>query len=212
MVQGLINRKQYFTVFKFKSLDSYDFKATLLDFFASDMEASKKLDDLDWDKWFYAPGYPPKPDFDDTMVKECYKLADAWKDRTSKAFEPKKSDISSWLANQSVVFLERIQTFDSPLRVEDVELMGKVYGYDKSANVELVSRYFGIGLVAKAKSVYQPTADLLGTVGRMKFVRPLFRLLNECDRDLAVKTFEKNRDFYHPICRAMVEKDLFGDE
>jgi leukotriene-A4 hydrolase len=37
-------------------------------------------------------------------------------------------------------------------------------------------------------------------------------LLNEADRDLAVKTFEKNKDFYHPICRQMVEKDLFGEE
>jgi leukotriene-A4 hydrolase len=42
----------------------------------------------------------------------------------------------------------------------------------------------------------------------MKFVRPLFRALNDVDRKLAVKTFEKNRDFYHPICRGMVEKDL----
>lgn len=37
-----------------------------------------------------------------------------------------------------------------------------------------------------------------------------YRRLNEVDRELAVRTFEKNRDFYHPICRAMVEKDLFG--
>ena len=46
----------------------------------------------------------------------------------------------------------------------------------------------------------------------MKFVRPLFRLLNEADRGLAVATFERNKDFYHPICRQMVEKDLFGEE
>lgn len=37
-----------------------------------------------------------------------------------------------------------------------------------------------------------------------------YKSLNEVDRELAVRTFEKNRDFYHPICRAMVEKDLFG--
>ena len=37
-----------------------------------------------------------------------------------------------------------------------------------------------------------------------------FKELNAVDRELAVETFEKNRDFYHPICRAMVEKDLFG--
>jgi len=56
--------------------------------------------------------------------------------------------------------------------------------------------------------VYQPTAELLGKVGRMKFVRVLYRGLVKVDRKLALETFEKNRDFYHPICRGMVEKDL----
>jgi leukotriene-A4 hydrolase len=63
-------------------------------------------------------------------------------------------------------------------------------------------------LQAKDTSSYQGVAELLGEVGRMKFVRPLFKSLNKVDRDLALKTFEKNRDFYHPICRQMVEKDL----
>ena len=39
-----------------------------------------------------------------------------------------------------------------------------------------------------------------------------YRLLNEADRALAVETFGKNKDFYHPICRNLVEKDLFGAE
>ncbi|KAF2433615.1 putative leukotriene A-4 hydrolase like protein [Tothia fuscella] len=202
----------YFTEFKFKSLDSYDFKACLLKFFESDKDASAKLEELDWDTWFYKPGYPPKPDFDDSMVKVCYELADSWKNKSTTDFKPSESDISSWLANQSVVFLEKLQTFEKSLPVDDIELMGKVYGFDKSANVELVSRYYGIGLKGECKSIYKPTAELLGTVGRMKFVRPLYRLLNEVDRELAVKTFEKNKEFYHPICRGMVEKDLFGKE
>jgi len=42
----------------------------------------------------------------------------------------------------------------------------------------------------------------------MKFVRPLYRKLVLVDRMLAEKTFDKNKDFYHPICRAQVEKDL----
>lgn len=193
-------------------MDSYDFKSTLLSFFASDKDASKLLNELDWDEAFYKPGFPPKPDFDTSMVDVCYALADSWKNKSSTSFEPKASDISSWMANQSVVFLERIQSFPDSLPVADIELMGKVYGYDNSENVELVSRYFGIGLKAKVTSVYEPTSKLLGSVGRMKFVRPLFRLLNECDRDLAVKTFEDNKTFYHPICRAMIEKDLFGDD
>jgi len=37
-----------------------------------------------------------------------------------------------------------------------------------------------------------------------------YKNLVAVDRDIAVKTFEKNRAFYHPICRGLVEKDLFG--
>ncbi|KAI9832662.1 MAG: hypothetical protein M1819_004247 [Sarea resinae] len=203
----------YFTTFKQKSLDSYDFKACLLDFFASDPSASKSLNELDWDTWFYKPGFPPKPNFDTSMVDVCYELADKWENLSkggdSKGFKPTRSDIDGWSANQVVVFLEKIQTFEKPLRKEDVEVMGKQYGFAESQNVEVVSRFFGVGLKAKDSAVYKPTADLLGRVGRMKFVRPLFRQLKIVDRDLAIKTFEKNKDFYHPICRNLVEKDLF---
>lgn len=42
----------YFTKWKGKSLDSYDFKATILAFFENDKEVSKKLTkQLDWDTW-----------------------------------------------------------------------------------------------------------------------------------------------------------------
>jgi len=88
--------------------------------------------------------------------------------------------------------------------------MGKSYALGSSRNVELSFRYLSIGLTAKDETVYHPTAELLGKVGRMKFVRPLYRKLNKVDRKLALETFEKHRDFYHPICRDMVEKDLKG--
>ncbi|OAL03456.1 leukotriene A-4 hydrolase [Phaeosphaeriaceae sp. SRC1lsM3a] len=206
----------YFETFKFKSIDSYDFKSCLIDFFAKDSEANKKLAEFDWDKLFYAPGYPPKPEFDQTMVKSCYELADKWEKLTTKNsssdFKPHSSDVSGWVSNQSVVFLERIQGFADKLTSEQIHLLGHTYGYVDTQNIEVLSRYLSAGLMAKAKETYQPSADLVGRIGRMKFVRPMYRLLALADRDLAVKTFEKNRDFYHPICRQMVEKDLLGDE
>lgn len=199
----------YFTAFKQKSVDSYEFKATLLSFFEGDGEASKKLNDVDWDKWFYTAGLPPKPNFNTELADMCYDLANKWEalnEGTAGGFQPSKKDIENFTANQSVVMLEKIQTFSKPMSPKLVELMGEEYGFAKSRNVELVSRYFVIGLKARAESVYQPTAELLGQVGRMKFVRPLYRELMKCDMALAKKTFEKNKDFYHPICKGMVEK------
>lgn len=39
-----------------------------------------------------------------------------------------------------------------------------------------------------------------------------YKQLNMADRELAVKTFEENRDFYHPICKAQLERDLFDKD
>lgn len=201
----------YFTEFKQRSVDSYEFKATLLTFFDSDAEASKKLNELDWDSWFYKPGFPPKPDFDTTLADQCYDLASKWEALNSgkdSSFKPSEADIKDFTSNQSVVFLESIQTWSKPLSPELVEKMGDVYAFARSKNIELVSRYYVVGLQAKTQKIYKPAAELLGQVGRMKFVRPVFRELIKCDFKLAKATFEKNKDFYHPICRGMMEKML----
>ena len=68
----------YFTTWQKKSLDSYEFKSTFLEFFASDETASKALAEVDWESWFYKPGLPPMPKFDTSMVDKCYALADKW--------------------------------------------------------------------------------------------------------------------------------------
>lgn len=86
--------------------------------------------------------------------------------------------------------------------------MGKVYDFVSSKNAGLKTAYYLVALRARDPTCFYGAAELLGLVGRMKFVRPLFRELNKVDRLLALNTFAKNRDFYHPICRGMVQKDL----
>lgn len=75
----------YFTTWQKKSVDSFEFKKTLLDFFEKDAEAKKALEMVDWDSWFYKPGMPPKPDFDTSMVDKCYELAKKWESKVSSA-------------------------------------------------------------------------------------------------------------------------------
>ncbi|KAK1141367.1 Leucyl aminopeptidase yscIV [Aspergillus melleus] len=199
----------YFMTFKEKSLDSYEFKSTILDFFQSDAEASRLLNELDWDTWFYAPGLPPKPHFDTSLVDVVYELSNKWKSLPQSSFKPQRSDIQDLTANQVVVFLEQI-LLGNPLTPELSGLMGQVYGFASSENIEVSNLYLQVGLKARDESVVEPTAELLGRIGRMKFVRPLYRNLQKFSRTFAVDTFEKHKEFYHPICRAMVEKDLFG--
>jgi len=58
-------------------------------------------------------------------------------------------------AKQIVVFLEAIQLRKEPLTPIQSKAMGAAYSLSASRNVELSSRYFGIGLAAKDESVYR---------------------------------------------------------
>ncbi|KND89741.1 Leukotriene A-4 hydrolase [Tolypocladium ophioglossoides CBS 100239] len=196
----------YFTKWSGKSLDSFEFRDTFMDFFngLGDEGLKSKVATIDWKARFYTPGLPPKPDFDTTLVTMCYNLAEKWKDAS---FEPSAKDVESFTANQKLVFLDKVSQAE-PLSAERAQLLGKVYGLISSKNAELKTAYYLVALRANDPASFYGAAELLGLVGRMKFVRPLFRALFKVDKKLALDTFAKNKDFYHPICRGMVQKDL----
>jgi len=107
----------YFSKWQNKSLDSYDFKATFLDFFSAPEYAhlKDKLSEIDWEGRFYNPGLPPKPQFDTSLVDVCFQLAGKWK---QKDYTPSAADTSSWTGNQLLVFLNIVDAFEEPLTVE----------------------------------------------------------------------------------------------
>jgi len=71
----------YFHKYAGKSLDSYEFKDTFLEFFGAPEYADlkEKLAQIDWEGRFYTPGLPPKPEFDTSLVDVCYELVDKWR-------------------------------------------------------------------------------------------------------------------------------------
>ena len=58
--------------------------------------------------------------------------------------------------------------------------------------------------------MYGEVANFLTEVGRMKFVRPLYRSLYKAKngRDISLDLFKQHRHTYHNICAIMVSKDL----
>ena len=72
----------YFSKWSFKSLDSFEFRDTYMNFFneTGDEEIKKKIAAIDWNDRLYARGLPPKPDFDTTLANQCFELANKWKD------------------------------------------------------------------------------------------------------------------------------------
>lgn len=218
MLENLVGREAfdpfipyYFGKFKGKSLDSYQFRDTLYEFFADKKDL---LDSIDWDTWYYTAGLPAKPKFDTSVADACYALADKWIAAADKGnFDQfAKSDLEGWTSTQAVVFLSTLSAglknvADEP-RLAAAKAIDATYQLSKSKNFEVIARWYALAIGAKVQSEYQSLANWLGTVGRMKFVRPGYRQLNSVDRQLALDTFNKYKEIYHPICRTMVAKDL----
>ncbi|KAI0148706.1 leukotriene A-4 hydrolase [Xylariaceae sp. FL1272] len=197
----------YFKTWARKSLDSYEFKQTFLDFFENygNEDIKQKIATIPWEERFYTPGLPPKPKFNTAYVDTCMALAEKWKQAD---YKPSIKDIESFTANQVLVFLQAVQNFEQPLSAERSHLLGKTYNISSSKNVELKAAYYLIALQAVDRKELEGVVDLLGSVGRMKFVRPLYRELVKVDRELAVKTFEANKDFYPSTTKGQLTKDL----
>ena len=199
----------YFTKWRGKSLDSHEFQATLLDFFADNPTASQQLAHVDWHTWFYEPGLPPKPDFDTQLVRPAYELADKWEtlttdDSKQPPFRPQPSDTAQLTGNQLVVFLDRLISLPHPaLSAPLTAHMGTCYALSTSPNVELSSRWCQLALRARDPSCLPLVQDLLATVGRMKFVKPLYVIFSfpssssssspPCSSNLGIHTFVKPR-------------------
>ncbi|KAG7196235.1 putative leukotriene A-4 hydrolase (LTA-4 hydrolase) (Leukotriene A(4) hydrolase) [Scheffersomyces spartinae] len=203
----------YFNKFKYKSLDTYQFMDTLYGFFDDKKDL---LDTIDWNTWLYKPGMPPiKPQFDTSLVDQCYALADKWYHviTTDGDYNHHFSlkDIELFSSNQSVVFLDTLTSMklEWSRHVDALKSMATIYTpYSCTANSEVLFRWYYLQVKGHNTDYYTKLGDWLGTVGRMKFVRPGYVLLNTVDHELAVSYFHEFESRYHPICRSLVKKDL----
>lgn len=173
-------------------------------------DVSKKVE---WEKWFNDVGYPPvdvKSLFDKSLAVASAELATSWAEAPETG--PKDAsakDIEGWSSAQTVHFLEALSASnENGLSKEKLTALGDAYGFSKTKNSEIRMRWLSLCLKSKDERAFDQVIAFLGEQGRMKFVRPLFRLLNSVDADLAKKTFEKLGNGYNNIAKRMIAQDL----
>ncbi|KAI7890724.1 peptidase family M1-domain-containing protein [Mucor mucedo] len=171
----------------------------------------EKLNTIDFDAWINKPGMPPvDPQFDTSLADACYDLAKRWdeaRDADLSQFSPK--DIEDFSASQKIVFLERL-TDAKPLPHALIIKMDELYNLTSNHNADLRLRWQQICLMSSYEPIYPEVVKFVTEQGRMKFVRPLYRLLHEADNgaQLAVDTYLAHKSFYHPIAAQLIEKDI----
>ncbi|KAI8344449.1 peptidase family M1-domain-containing protein [Chlamydoabsidia padenii] len=206
--------KSYVGKFAGQSITTEQWKSYLYEYFEKTHGQAlvDKLNTIDWNTWINGTGMPPvDPEFDTTLAKQCYDLADRWdKARNSTDLSGfSASDVETFSAGQKIVFLERL-TDCAPLPHALIAKMDELYQLTSIRNADIRFRWHNLCVMTSYEPIYPQVVEFITEQGRMKFVRPLYRLLHEAKngKQLAVDTFLTHKKFYHPIAATLIEKDI----
>ncbi|XP_071157221.1 leukotriene A-4 hydrolase-like isoform X3 [Mytilus edulis] len=201
--------KAYIEKFKYKSIDSTQWKDFLFSFFQSKVDVLNKVD---WDTWFSAVGMPPiKPEYDESLAVPCQELCDKWSARSdSDLSQFSANDITKLTSNQIRIFLYKVLLLESPLSLIKVKKMEELYKFNDRKNSEIRLKWLLLCLKAHWEDSIQYALTFVNEQGRMKFVRPIYRALYawEGSRDTAIKNFLSKRPEMHTTTAELVAKDL----
>lgn len=195
--------RSYVETFAHKSITTEDWRQYVISYF-KDNEA---IATLDWEQ-FMGAGMPPwDPEFKTDLADAAFSLSSKWAGAIEDLSGFAPEDVQGWNSGQFCLFLDRLFEED-PFSVDALDKMAELYGFGSTRNSEILFRFFKLNLRANNQAILSAATGFVTSIGRMKFVRPLYRELSKMSHELAVSTFKENELFYNPICHKMVSQDL----
>jgi len=193
----------WFDAHAFRSVDSKDFvdylQAKLLTTHPEAMPAAEL------DEWLNRPGIPAGAR---KAVSERLSAIDATRaawlagERTPAQFGSERWSTQEWLH-----FLNALGDDTS---LAQIAALDDAFKLSQATNSEIAFRWYLAGIRAGHAPVRAPLERFLSTVGRRKFVAPLFEALAKrpADKAWASALYARIRDSYHPVTQAAVDAVL----
>ena len=95
------------------------------------------------------------------------------------------------------------------LRLPRLASIGATYNFTSPLlNDEMKFRWYRLALKLSDPTIVDVAVGFITAVGRTKFVAPLYKVLYQWQPELATSTYQAHKSFYHPACRAAIEKAL----
>jgi leukotriene-A4 hydrolase len=187
------------TKFRFAAVTTAEFVA------ACERELPGVLAAVDGAAWLDAPGIPPNAPRPRSSRLEAIERASAHSAATSAA--PAKAETQHWLPVEWELYLESLPRPAPPSLVAAID---RECSLTQTKNYEVLVPWLTLAIAAGHDAVLPRVEEVLGEVGRMKYLRPLYTaLVARADtRAVAERALAQHRDAYHPIARQLVESLL----
>jgi hypothetical protein len=122
-------------------------------------------------------------------------------DSTRTLFEgslaAKQMNTSGWTTHEWLQFLRKLHT---PVPYEKMRDLDLNFGFSQSGNAEIADEWYRVSLASKYQEAYGPMTEFLKTVGRKKFLEPLYSEMMKTPegKTMAASIFKEAKMNYHP--------------
>lgn len=161
------------------------------------------------DAWLNQPGLPlDAPRFVSPRLEELTALAEGWK----SGRRPDPVQVKAWRPTELLVYLQRLPR---TMSLEDCAWLDGKLALTGRGNHEILVQWLCIAAASGYEPIFPRVRLLLSTVGRMKYVRPLYDALGKtaAGRMLAREVFAAVVPTYHALTRRVAETVMsdYGD-
>jgi hypothetical protein len=181
--------------FRFQSITTEQFCAFVEESFPG------LLEKVGADAWLNRPGLPEDaPRFVSPKLEELTALAKGWKDGR----RPDAARLKKWPPTELLIYLQRLPR---ELSREDCAWLDENLGLTGRGNHEILTQWLCLAAAGGYEPAFERIRLLLSTVGRMKYVRPLYQALGKtaAGRALARSVFASAAPAYHALTRRAAE-------
>jgi len=216
--------RSYFNHFAFQSITTEQFlaylKQNLLDKYPT------KAPPVPVDEWIEKPGLPasaPKPT--SPAFARVEEHAKRWLRNEIPATQ---IPMATWTTQERLHFLKFMQSAFEPSpstggpadasatqlsQTEKSRLMGELdraFNLTRSGNSEIAFQWLLMSIQNKYEPAYPRLEEFLLSVGRRKFIRPLYQELAKTPegKERALEIYRRARPTYHPIAVTTIDQDL----
>ncbi len=194
--------RSYFDTHAFRSITTDQFVSYLRgELFAQDGALAAQIDLLEW---LGRPGLPADaPRAESKALAEVDRQIERWK--ASKV--PADLETRGWVTQQWLHFLEGVS---GTLDAESMANLDDAFHFTKTGNSEVLDLWLRIAITHRYAAADARLEEFLMTVGRRKYLEPLYKELVKSDagRARANAIYAKARPRYHALTTATIDEIL----
>jgi leukotriene-A4 hydrolase len=163
------------------------------------------MSEAELEEWLYGPGIPASAER--AVSARLGKLNDTTARWLKGDIKTAQLDTKGWKAEEWMKFLNDIDKQASAAKLEELD---KAFGLARTGNNEVAFRFYRASVHAGYRGIRPNLEAFLMSVGRQKFVVPLYGALRASpdDRAWAERIYKAARERYHPETQGSVDKQM----